>query len=97
MDTANGQGAGGVVAVKTDQTLIVGVYGENATAGEVAKIVEELADYLISVGYVSFSSVFNVYLAVSFTCACTVVGSQISANKAFILVCVLVLRVLLSV
>lgn len=37
--------------VKTKQAIIVGVYNDKAQPGEAAKIVEGLADYLISVSY----------------------------------------------
>ncbi|KAJ1566906.1 profilin, required for normal timing of actin polymerization in response to thermal stress, partial [Cladochytrium tenue] len=45
------QGAGGAVCVKTKQAVLVAVYGEPTQPGEATKIVEALADYLISVNY----------------------------------------------
>ncbi|KAJ3354637.1 profilin, required for normal timing of actin polymerization in response to thermal stress [Allomyces javanicus] len=44
-------GSGGVVCVKTNQAILVGVYNQSAQPGEATKVVEGLADYLISVGY----------------------------------------------
>ncbi|KAI8612895.1 profilin [Chytriomyces sp. MP71] len=49
------QGAGGVVCVKSKQAILIGVYGDPTQPGEANKVVEALADYLISVGYVSYS------------------------------------------
>ncbi|KAI9302453.1 profilin, partial [Cunninghamella echinulata] len=43
----------GVVVVKTTQAIIIGTYKEGIQPGNCAKVVEGLADYLISVGYVS--------------------------------------------
>ncbi|KAJ3216729.1 profilin, required for normal timing of actin polymerization in response to thermal stress [Dinochytrium kinnereticum] len=43
--------ATGVVCVKSKQAILIGVYGEKSQPGEATKIVEALADYLISVGY----------------------------------------------
>lgn len=48
------QGQGGVVCVKTKQAVLVGVYDEPVQPGEATKVVEGLADYLISVNYVRF-------------------------------------------
>ena len=45
------QGQNGVVIVKTKQTIIIGVYDQNAQPGEATIIVERLADYLISTGF----------------------------------------------
>ncbi|ORX99006.1 Profilin/allergen [Basidiobolus meristosporus CBS 931.73] len=45
------QGAGGVVCVKTGQAILIGTYGDGTAPGEATKVVEALADYLISVGY----------------------------------------------
>lgn len=45
------KGATGVVCVKTKQAVLVGFYGEATQPGEATKIVESLADYLISVNY----------------------------------------------
>ncbi|KAA8902837.1 hypothetical protein TRICI_005822 [Trichomonascus ciferrii] len=41
----------GIVAVRTKQAVIVGHYAAPVVAGEATKVVEQLADYLISVGY----------------------------------------------
>ncbi|CAO3626417.1 unnamed protein product [Cunninghamella echinulata] len=41
----------GVVVVKTTQAIIIGTYKEGIQPGNCAKVVEGLADYLISVGY----------------------------------------------
>lgn len=46
------QGQGGVVCVKTKQAILIGVYDEPIQPGEATKVVEGLADYLISVNYV---------------------------------------------
>ncbi|OZJ02354.1 hypothetical protein BZG36_04377 [Bifiguratus adelaidae] len=43
--------ATGVVLAKTTQAILIGVYGEGQQAGDANKVVEGLADYLISVGY----------------------------------------------
>lgn len=45
------KGSGGVVAVKTRQAILVGVYDEKTQPGQAANIVEKLADYLIDQGY----------------------------------------------
>lgn len=45
------KGDEGVVAVKTKQTVLVGVYAPPAVPGEAVKVVEALADYLISVNF----------------------------------------------
>jgi profilin len=45
------KGSDGIICVKTKQGLIVSIYGQNMIAGDAAKAVEGLADYLISVGY----------------------------------------------
>ena len=45
------KGAGGVVTVKTNQCVLVGVYGEGTQPGAAANTVEKLADYLIENGY----------------------------------------------
>ncbi|KAJ3171943.1 profilin, required for normal timing of actin polymerization in response to thermal stress [Irineochytrium annulatum] len=45
------QGAGGVVCVKTKQAVLIGVYADPIQPGEATKVVEALADYLISVNY----------------------------------------------
>lgn len=44
-------GKDGVVAVKTGQAVLVGFYKDPVVPGEATKVVEGLADYLISVGY----------------------------------------------
>lgn len=44
-------GKDGVVAVKTGQAVLIGFYKDPVQAGEATKVVEGLADYLISVGY----------------------------------------------
>ncbi|GAA5883149.1 hypothetical protein JCM16303_006114 [Sporobolomyces ruberrimus] len=43
--------ADGIVIVKTTQAVLVAEYAHPTQPGEATKIVEELADYLISVGY----------------------------------------------
>lgn len=43
--------AEGVVCVRTKQTILVAHYPAGVQAGEATKIVEQLADYLISVQY----------------------------------------------
>ncbi|CCD23819.1 profilin NDAI_0C01580 [Naumovozyma dairenensis CBS 421] len=43
--------AEGVVCVRTKQTVLVAHYPPTVQAGEATKIVEQLADYLISVQY----------------------------------------------
>ncbi|KAJ3383484.1 profilin, required for normal timing of actin polymerization in response to thermal stress [Lobulomyces angularis] len=45
------KGAGGVICVKTKQAILIGVYDEPVQPGEATKVVENLADYLISVNY----------------------------------------------
>ncbi|RPB23491.1 Profilin, actin-and phosphatidylinositol 4,5-bisphosphate-binding protein [Terfezia boudieri ATCC MYA-4762] len=44
-------GKQGICCVKTKQAILVAHYPENVQSGEAAKVVEALADYLISVGY----------------------------------------------
>ena len=44
-------GATGVVCVKTKQAVLIGFYDETVQPGETTKVVEGLADYLISVNY----------------------------------------------
>jgi profilin len=46
--------ADGVCIVKTTQAFLVCTYKEGIQPGNCAKVVEALADYLISVGFVSF-------------------------------------------
>lgn len=43
--------ADGLCIVRTNQAVLVGVYASPILPGEANKIVEGLADYLISVGY----------------------------------------------
>lgn len=45
------QGKEGIVTVKTKQAILVAHYPETIQPGEAAKVVEQLADYLIGVGY----------------------------------------------
>ncbi|KAI8807174.1 profilin [Cladochytrium replicatum] len=47
------KGADGAVCVKTNQAVLIGIYKEPVQPGEATKVVEALADYLISVSYVS--------------------------------------------
>ncbi|KAI9317459.1 profilin [Dichotomocladium elegans] len=43
----------GCCIVKTNQAILIGIYKEGVQPGQCTKVVENLADYLISVGYVS--------------------------------------------
>ena len=43
--------ADGCVVVKTTQAILVAIYNAPIQAGEATPVVENLADYLISVGY----------------------------------------------
>ena len=45
------KGDEGIIAVKTKQTVLVGLYSSGMPAGEAVKVVEGLADYLISVNF----------------------------------------------
>ncbi|PWN52972.1 putative PFY1-profilin [Violaceomyces palustris] len=45
------QGDGGIVCVKTNQAVLVGVYTSPTVPGEANTVVEGLADYLIGVGF----------------------------------------------
>lgn len=45
------QGKEGIVCVKTKQAILIAHYPESTQPGEAAKITEQLADYLIGVGY----------------------------------------------
>ncbi|KAI9206988.1 profilin [Polychytrium aggregatum] len=45
------KGNSGIVAVKTKQAILIGVYDEPIQPGEANKVVESLGDYLISVSY----------------------------------------------
>ncbi|KAL0483908.1 profilin [Acrasis kona] len=44
-------GKGGFCAVKTNQAIVIGVYGEGVQPGSAASVVEKLADYLIANSY----------------------------------------------
>ena len=43
--------ADGIILVKTTQAILVAEYAHPTVPGEATKVVEELADYLIGVGY----------------------------------------------
>lgn len=45
------KGKEGIVIVKTQQAMLVAHYPEHVQPGSAANVVEQLADYLISVGY----------------------------------------------
>jgi len=45
------QGAGGVITVKTNKAILIGVYDDKSQPGQAANVVEKLADYLIEQGY----------------------------------------------
>ncbi|KAK4047066.1 profilin, required for normal timing of actin polymerization in response to thermal stress [Microbotryomycetes sp. JL201] len=45
------KGADGIVLVKTKQAVLVAEYAHPTTPGEATKLVEDLADYLIGVGF----------------------------------------------
>ncbi len=46
------RGAEGLCIVKTGQCILVALYDTSVTqAGDATKVVEDLADYLLSVGY----------------------------------------------
>eukprot|EP01121_Diplochlamys_sp_Union-15-3_P014647 TRINITY_DN4699_c0_g1_i1.p1 TRINITY_DN4699_c0_g1~~TRINITY_DN4699_c0_g1_i1.p1 ORF type:complete len:127 (-),score=16.48 TRINITY_DN4699_c0_g1_i1:15-395(-) len=45
------KGTGGVVTVKTGQSILIGLYNEKIQPGQCANVVEKLADYLIENGY----------------------------------------------
>ncbi|KAK4047192.1 profilin, required for normal timing of actin polymerization in response to thermal stress [Microbotryomycetes sp. JL221] len=45
------KGADGIVLVKTKQAILVAEYAHPTAPGEATKIVEDLADYLIGVGF----------------------------------------------
>lgn len=45
------QGREGVAIAKTAQTIIIGHYGEQHTAGNAANVIEKLADYLAGLKY----------------------------------------------
>ena len=50
-DFAMLQGREGVVIVKTNMAILVAHYPENVQPGAAANTVEQLADYLVGVGY----------------------------------------------
>ena len=43
--------SGGVVCVKTNQAILIGLYDEHIQPGQCATVVEKLGDYLIENGY----------------------------------------------
>ncbi|OIR57783.1 MAG: profilin [Amphiamblys sp. WSBS2006] len=43
--------ADGCICVRTNQTVLIGLYGDGMPAGNAAKTVEELGDYFIEQGY----------------------------------------------
>ncbi|KAI7862862.1 profilin [Spinellus fusiger] len=45
------KGSDGICIVKTGQAVLIGLYAEGIQPGACTKVVEGLADYLISVGY----------------------------------------------
>jgi profilin len=45
------QGREGVIIVKTNQAILVAHYPESVQPGPAANTVEQLADYLVGVGY----------------------------------------------
>ncbi|ELR03643.1 profilin, required for normal timing of actin polymerization in response to thermal stress [Pseudogymnoascus destructans] len=45
------KGKDGIVIAKTTQAIIVSHYGDNVVAGNAAQTVENLADYLVGLGY----------------------------------------------
>jgi len=45
------KGSGGIVTVKTGQSIVIGVYSEGQQPGNAANTVEKLGDYLIDNGY----------------------------------------------
>ncbi|KAF9992350.1 profilin, required for normal timing of actin polymerization in response to thermal stress, partial [Modicella reniformis] len=44
-------GSTGVACVKTNQAIVIGIYGEKMQAGDCTVVVESLADYLRTTGY----------------------------------------------
>ncbi|CAG8468655.1 9925_t:CDS:2 [Paraglomus brasilianum] len=46
-------GDDGIIAVKTNQAILIGTYKDPIKPGPATLVVENLADYLIGVGYVS--------------------------------------------
>jgi len=45
------KGKCGAVAVKTNQCVLFGIYGETVQPGNANSVVEKVADYLIENGY----------------------------------------------
>jgi len=45
------QGKEGIICVKTKQSILIAHYPETVQPGEATKVVEQLGDYLIGVGY----------------------------------------------
>jgi len=45
------KGKEGIVICKTTQAILLAHYGENVQAGNAATTVEQLADYLVKLGY----------------------------------------------
>jgi len=45
------KGREGIVICKTTQAILVSHYGENVVAGNAATTVEQLADYMVGLGY----------------------------------------------
>ena len=45
------KGDEGIVAVKTKQAVLISLYSSGMVAGEAVKVVESLADYLVSVNF----------------------------------------------
>jgi len=45
------QGREGLVIVKTNMAILLGHYPETVQPGSATKVVEQMGDYLISVGY----------------------------------------------
>jgi len=45
------KGAGGVVVVKTGQTVLIALYNDKIQPGQCTNVVEKLGDYLIENGY----------------------------------------------
>jgi profilin len=44
-------GAGGITIKKTNQALVIGIYGEGIAPGQCNTLVEGLGDYLMEQGY----------------------------------------------
>ena len=49
--TSSPQGKEGIVIAKTTQAILIAHYGETVIAGNAATTVEQLADYLVKLGY----------------------------------------------